>query len=298
MRVSATRAREGAIIGMPETVCGMQIRRRALFSTLLVVLTTGLLLAPAAAARPALQTGPFSTPTPGPDGRIIYIMQEGDTLWTVAALAGITLEELMALNGIQASDAGFIAPGTELQLGLAGPVVATQPPGATSTPPGPVPTPTAITGTGEICVLLFGDENGDARWSESELPLAGGQLSVADVNGTVVGEWTTDGSTELDLNDVAIGHCFTELQFGDYNVSAGVPPDHNATTAMNIGVRIEPGETKFVAFGAQPSGASAGGGGGGRSTLLGLVGAALILAAAGLAFYASRFNRTRSRLLR
>lgn len=276
----------------------MRTPRRALLLVLPLLMAIGLLSAPAAAALPAVQTGPFSTPTPGPDGRIIYIMQEGDTLWTVAALAGITLEELMALNGIQASDAGFIPPGTELQLGLAGPVVATQPPGATPTPTGPLPTPTAISGTGEICVLLFRDDNGDARWAETEPALAGGQLSVADVNGTVVGEWTTDGSTELDLNDVAIGHCFTDLQFGDYNVSAGVPPDHNPTTTMNIGVRIEPGETKYVAFGAQPSGASAGGSGGERSTLLGLLGVVLILAAGGLAFYASRFNRGRSRLLR
>lgn len=276
----------------------MRTHSRMLLWLIPLLIIPGQMVPRNAPAAPPAQSVPFSTPTPGPDGRIIYVMQAGDTLWTLAALAGISLEELLALNGIQTSDVDRIAPGTEIQLGLAGPVVATQAPGATPMPTAPPPTPTAISGSGEICVLLFRDDNGDARWAEAEPALAGGQLSLADANGTVVGEWTTDGTTELDDNDVPIGHCFTDLQFGDYNVSAGVPPDHNPTTAVNIGVHIEPGETKFVAFGAQPSGASAGGGGQGRSTLLGLVGVLLIVGAAALGLYASRYGRGRSRLLR
>jgi hypothetical protein len=256
---------------------------------------------PAIVPGPQAQAEQFSTPTPGPDGRIVYIMQEGDTLWTIAALSGISLEELLALNGIQPSDAGLISPGTRLQLGLAGPVVPTTVPGSTAAPTAPLPSPTAITGSGEICILLFLDGNGDGRWQEDELPLAGGQVSVADASGAVVGERTTEATVDLDpVEDSPIGHCFPDLPFGDYNVSGAVPPDHNPTTAMNIGVSLAPGETKHVSFGAQPSGAFAGGiaGGQGRSALLGLVGLSLILGAGGLAFYASRLGRRRMRGLR
>lgn len=43
---------------------------------------------------------PFPTPTPNADGEILYTVKEGDTPWRVAAIAGITLEELYALNGL------------------------------------------------------------------------------------------------------------------------------------------------------------------------------------------------------
>ena len=34
-------------------------------------------------------------------------LKRGDTLWRVAAIAGLTLEELMAMNGIQPGDFHF-----------------------------------------------------------------------------------------------------------------------------------------------------------------------------------------------
>src|SRR3989337_1452231 len=76
---------------------------------------------------PLAQTG-FVTPTPGPDGRVVYIVKEGDDLWTIAALSGRTLEELMALNGIQPGD--YIIPGMQLVLRFGGPVEPTARPGA------------------------------------------------------------------------------------------------------------------------------------------------------------------------
>lgn len=240
----------------------------------------------------ARQRTPFVTPTPGPDGRIIYIFQEGDTLWTIAALTGISLEQLMAINGIAPSDVNRIPVGYALQLGLGGPVIPTQAPGAPPTNT-PVPaTPTPLYGTGTICVLLFRDDNGNARRDEQEPPLAGGRVSIANVNGVVVGERETEASAELAPDDTPIGHCFPDLPGGDYNVSAAVPLEHNPTTSMNAPVSLNPGDTKYVEFGAQPAGTLArGGGGGGRSLVLGLLGLALVLAAAGLGYYAARASR-------
>jgi hypothetical protein len=248
-----------------------------------MILLAAPLAAGPAAAQPSAQ-GAFPTPTPGPDGRIVYIVKDGDSAWTIAAVAGLTLEELMALNGLQAND--YITPGMELVLGLAGPAQPTA--GAISAPsPTPVPpTPTPTFGTGEICVLLFVDQNGNGQLDDGEPALPDGQVNIADVGGAVAGEHKTDTAPD--------GYCFADLQSGDYNVSAAVPPDYNPTTAMNLPLRLEAGEIKYVEFAAQPSAAIAGNGSldsRNRSLLLGLVGIGLLLAAVALGVYATRLGR-------
>jgi hypothetical protein len=229
----------------------------------------------------AAQGTGFATPTPGPDGRIIYVVQEGDALWTIAALSGKSVEELMALNGIQPGD--YLSPGMELLLGVAGPTQPTAAPQAQSTATRPALTPTPVFGTGEICVVLFQDANGNARLDTGETALPGGQISVAEPSGVVAGEHTTDATAE--------GHCFQGLLNGDYNVSAAAPQDHNPTTAMNVPVRLMPGEIKYIEFGAQASGAIGGGAGVSRSTVLGIFGVGLLLAAGALGYFAARYNR-------
>jgi LysM repeat protein len=247
------------------------------------------LLVPSALAQndqaPYLQPTPFPTPTPGPNGIIVYIVKDGDTLWRVAAIAGITLEELMAMNGIQPGD--FISPGMQLELGRGGPVEPTSAPASPrQTATSSDVTPTPITGTGEICILLFLDRNGNSKLEEGEEPISGGQLSVVNVSGVLVGEFTTDTNIE--------GHCFSEMESGDYNVSAAVPVDFNPTTGLNVPVSLNPGDIKYLQFGAQPSSAienEFSGDGSGRSALLGIVGVVLLLFAGGLAVYASRMGR-------
>ena len=227
---------------------------------------------------PLLQPTPFQTPTPNAQGAILYIVLDGDSLWRIAAIAEISVEELMALNGIQSGD--FISPGMELVLGS---LAATPVPIAS-------PTPTAVTGplvgTGDICVLLFTDDNGNARLDEGELPLSEGQVSVVDRDGRVQGEHTTDDNVD--------GFCFSDLEDGDYNVSGAVPPNYNPTTSMNVPVRLLPGDTKFVQFGGQPSAAilqiSRSDDQG--SSLLGVLGLALLAGAGIVGFYAVRSGRT------
>jgi len=244
-----------------------------------------------------LQPTPFPTPTPGPDGLIIYRVQEGDSLWRIAAIAGLSLEELMAMNGIQPGD--FISPGMELELGIGGPAQPTAAqPGIQPTDAVPTASPTPLVGTAEICVLLFQDENGNGRLEEAELALEGGQVSVVDISGIVAGEYTTEA---LPDQEDLIGFCFSDLESGDYNVSAAVPPGYNATTSLNAPVSIQPGDIKYLQFGAQPSSALLGGegsDGSSRSGLLGLVGLLLLLAAGGLGFYAQRLSKVQPRSLR
>ncbi len=225
-----------------------------------------------------LQPTPFQTPTANADGTILYTVLDGDSLWRIAAIAEISVEELMALNGIQSGD--FISPGMELVLGSI----------AATPVPLPSPTPTVqsgpLVGTGDICVLLFTDANGNARLDQDELPLPDGQVSVVDRDGSVQGEHTTDDNPE--------GFCFAELEDGDYNVSGAVPPNFNPTTSMNIPVRLSPGDIKFVQFGGQPSAAilQISGTDNEGSTLLGVLGLALLAAAGIVGYYAVRAGRT------
>jgi len=272
----------------------LPLSRNVVIILLLSLIGLGLVLVQPANANfpkiPPAQPTPFLTPTPGPDGIIIYIVQEGDSLWRIAAIAGITVEELMSRNGIQPGD--YISSGMQLELGIGGPAEPTLMPGVEPTET-PIPlTPTPVFGTGEICILLFVDGNGNARLDEDEEPLEGGQVSVADVSGQLTGEYTTDQNPE--------GHCFLDVESGDYNVSAAVPPDHNPTTTMNLPVRLEPGDIKYVQFGAQPSSVvgDAIGGAGDRSALLGLLGVLLLLVGGGLGYYASRYSRQTPRSLR
>ncbi len=229
---------------------------------------------------PALQAPTaFLTPTPNANGNVIYVVQEGDTAWRIAAVAGISLEELYALNGLKSTD--FLTPGMQLTLAKLSP---TQPPAA-ETSASPTLTPTPVGGTADICVLLFVDQNGNASLDEGEPPLSGGQVSVANTGGSVVGDESTTDDPE--------GHCFVGLEMGDYNVSAAVPAGYNPTTSMNTPVRIAPGDVSYVEFGAQPSAALGGDNTGDsqRSLLLGILGVSFLVAAGALGYIASRYNR-------
>ncbi len=230
---------------------------------------------------PALQAPTaFPTPTANENGNIIYVVQEGDTAWRIAAVAGISLEELYALNGLKSTD--FLTPGMQLTLAKLSP---TQPPVAAETSAPATLTPTPVGGTADICVLLFVDQNGNASLDEGEPALPGGQVSVADTGGTVVGDEATTADPE--------GHCFTGLEMGDYNVSAAVPAGYNPTTSMNTPVRIAPGDVSYVEFGAQASAALSGDttGDSQRSLLLGILGISFLVAAGALGYIASRYNR-------
>ena len=97
----------------------------------------GLMIAFPAQASPAPQYTLIATPTPGPDGQIIYIVQEGDTLWRISAITGVSLDELRRLNNLQEGD--VINPGDRLLLGMGGPANAEPTPGIAPTPIKPVP---------------------------------------------------------------------------------------------------------------------------------------------------------------
>ena len=47
-----------------------------------------------------VRLAPGEDPPPTPTPKLHHVVREGDTLWTVAALHSLTLDELLALNGL------------------------------------------------------------------------------------------------------------------------------------------------------------------------------------------------------
>lgn len=250
-------------------------------------------------AAPHAQYTVFPTPTPGADGRIIYIVQENDTLWRIAAIAGMTVDELKALNNLT-SDA--VSPGQQILLGLAGPVEVTPTAGIVPTSAPLQATSTAGPGWGVICVLLYEDENGDSLRQEEETSLLGGAISVSDRLGRVSETADTPSGGLSDLFDPTpedLGYtCFDQLPEGEYNVTVAIPGGYNPTTVLNRSFNLKAGDETLVAFGAQANAVMAAESAiipetPGRSPLLGIAGGLLLLVGAGLGFYAYFLRRGR-----
>lgn len=239
----------------------------------------------------------FVTNTPGPDGRIIYIVQEGDNCTSVAAAHGINLtqlrqfntrlEEECVLNLNQALVVGLVAPG------------AASTPIAPSTPTAVIFTPTPFTGTTEVCILLFDDINGDALRQETEFGIDGGAVSLTNINGSYSQTQNTTSAIDPDLLE-PVRSCFTEMPPGSYNISMAPPDNYNPTMSLNYTLDVKAGDRASVDFGAQSKTLTLedapAGEGGGRTSGLGVVGLLLLLGGIGLGYYVYRSNQPKSRL--
>lgn len=268
-----------------------QVNAKRLFwlPALLVVLLAPLVAGGPAVAAPQFQNTPFPTPTPGDDGRILYTVQPGDTCFFIAAVSEITLDELRSLNNI-GTDC-VLQVGQVILLGLAGPAQPTEGPEATAAPSEATPSPTPGISTGSICVLLYNDLNGDGIRQATEVGLGGGAVSVTERNGLFSGnEETVDSPADL-----PVPACFDEIPAGNYNITVAIPDDYNPTTAINLGLELQPGDTTQINFGAQQSGAAIAAQAppeeGGRSPLLGILGIGLLVLGAGLGLYSIRLAR-------
>lgn len=209
----------------------------------LLLVGAGLFLARPVAAD-ALSQVVYQTPTALPDGRVVYVVQEGDTCLRIQLLTGVTIEQLRTLNRLDQECT--IIPGKELLLAVITPQPSpTANPNITPTPL--LPTPTPFSGNGQVCVLLFNDVNGNTTREEGELPLAGGAISITNRAGQVSRTNTTSASAEPVCEDVPEG---------DYNISIAIPGGYNATTSLNLpSVKVQAGDLAILEFGAQVSSA-------------------------------------------
>jgi hypothetical protein len=224
------------------------------------------------------------TPTAGPDGKIIYIAEANDSWWIISVKTGVTQEQLYALNNAKADDP--ITEGQKILIGEVAPNTPTPTIDPNVTPsPTPV-TPTPLPGNGNICVVLYNDENGNSVREDTEAAMAEGAVSLIAASGkpSMVGK-TVAGDSPL---------CFNDLPEGSYNVSMAVPQGFNATTIMTSTDELKAGDNLVVNFGAQytskaqqatqPSE-------GGRSPVMALVGGVFLLGAVGLIVYLVKFRK-------
>ena len=263
-------------------------------SILLILLLFGIMLPlHGASAAPDMQ---FLTSTPGPDGRIVYIVAPNDTCLQVALLHGITVQQLRQFNSRLDQDC-TLTVGQQLVVGLAQNNAPTA--GPAPTLPSPTVTATPVSGTTEVCVLLFNDTNGDALRQETELGIDGGAVSLTNLNGSYSQTQTTTSAVDPDTLE-PVRACFTDVPGGEYNVSMAVPDDYNPTMLLSYTLTIKPGDRASVDFGAQAktvtAGESAEAPADNRSSLLGVFGFLLLLGGAGLGYYAYRSGQPRGKL--
>jgi murein DD-endopeptidase MepM/ murein hydrolase activator NlpD len=270
---------------------------RRLFVLLLLasLLMLGLWL-PANAA-PVAQVQ-YATPTPGADGRILYTVQPGDTCIRVALLNNISDQQLRELNKNINPECTNLIEGQPLLIGLVGPA-ASPTPGPSPTPLPPTITPTPLTGTTEICVLVFNDQNGDALRQETEPAVPDGAISVTETNGAYSASQVTVINPDPDAYQ---GMCFTDVPEGNYNLSVGLPENYNPTMELSYKLDVKAGGRYFIDFGAQSNAetvqdtSDGSDQGSATSVVLGVLGGLLLVGGAGLGWYAWQMNRPSSKL--
>jgi hypothetical protein len=241
-----------------------------------------------AAASPVQQVA-YPSPTPGPDGRIIYIVKAGDTCIQLSLLYGVSVEYIRTTNLLDENCS--LREGVPIMLGLGGPSTAATPTSGsapTATPVTPTPIP-GSSGSAEICVLVYEDVNGDALRQPTEKAVPGAAISLTNLEGSYSQTLTTAINPDATAYQ---GMCFTNVPPGKYNVSAAAPDGYNPTINLTSNVEVIPGDVARVDFGAQLKAATqANNPSKPPSPLLGILGAALLLGGIGLGVYAWRIMR-------
>jgi len=255
--------------------------KRTLAILTLLFAVAALLFAAAPAAAETSGQAVYFTPTPEANGNIYYVVREGDTCTSIALLHQISEGQLLELNNMSADDCRFLIPGKKMIIAIAPPATAT--PQATAEPTAMLPTPTPFRGTGQICVLLFDDLNGNGLVEDGELPVSNGAISITNANGDV----SLTGATGSEAV------CYDKLDEGAYNISVAPPEGYNATTNNNYALELRAGDLSTLNFGAQLSGSAPASSTeeGGTSPLIAIFGAVALLGGVGLAYYAWRMGR-------
>lgn len=208
-----------------------------------LLLATGLV--PSASAQETTPEAPPPTwisPTPDETGAITVVVQPDESLWIIAARAGLTLPDLLALNNLTEDD--VIRPGDVIIIGYGTPpptLVSPEQLTPTTTPPPPTLRPTQPPPEAAICLSAFEDSNQNGIRDEGETATAGVAFTVYNRD-AVVANVITDGRAEP--------HCLSDLAPGEYYVTRSILPGEVLTTDGDWALVLADDSTLFQSFGS------------------------------------------------
>lgn len=180
------------------------------------------------------------SPTPDATGAIIVIVQPGESLWIIAARAGLSLPDLLALNNL--TEAAIINPGDALVVGYVTPVaVGPEQTTPTATPLPPTPRPTETRTVAAVCLTAFDDQDRDGLHDPDE-PLRAGVAFTVYNSDAVAANYITDGRSEP--------KCLIGLTPGEYRVTRSVTPGEVLTTEGNWSLNLTAGSELYQSFGS------------------------------------------------
>ena len=194
-----------------------------------------------AATTVPLAPPPWISPTPDATGAIVVIVQPGESMWVIAARAGISLPELLAFNNL--TEQSIINPGDALIVGYVTPEVIATLEETTPTPPPPPPTlrPTEPRPEAAVCLTAFDDVNRNGIHDAGE-PLRAGVAFTIYNSEAVVANYITDGHSEP--------KCLGGLAPGEYRVTRSLAPGETLTTAGNWTLNLTAGSELRQDFGS------------------------------------------------
>jgi LysM repeat protein len=191
------------------------------------------------------------THTPDAEGNIYVVVQPNDSLWSIAANAGISMQALLDLNDL--TEASIIIPGQLLLIGQAAPPETPLSPTPTPTPwitkPPPPPTATAVPPPRTaICLKAFSDVNRNGSHDPGE-PFRGAVAFTVFNEQEVIGNYVSDGSSKP--------FCLEGLEPGEYQITRSVSQNETLTTEGNWTIVLAQGNVVELAFGSYSAGSDA-----------------------------------------
>ncbi|MDX1415670.1 MAG: LysM domain-containing protein [Candidatus Promineifilaceae bacterium] len=179
------------------------------------------------------------TSTPDAEGNIFIVVQPNDSLWSIAARAGLSVQELLDLNGIDESH--VLQPGDLLLVGQGSPPATPTSDIPTPTLPPPTSTSTPIPIRTAICLTAYEDLNQNGQLDPGE-PLRADVAFTVFNNQTVVTNYISDGISEP--------YCIEGLEPGTYHITRSIARDETLTTAGDWAMELIHGSELSLAFGS------------------------------------------------
>lgn len=212
----------------------------------------------AAAAPAAVSLGIPPTATPNAEGVIYSVVGPGDSLWSMAAKAGISLQQILEYNGL--GENAFVHEGQLLVTGYGTPAAAETPEptptpaevatlGGNSAPvddaasaPAPSPTPeVVVVQGGDICLTAYDDDNQNGVRDAGETLMAAVAFTISDGQ-AVVSNYITDGQSEP--------YCIRGLDAGSYRITRSRLAQETLTTAGEVAASLTDGAALNLEFGS------------------------------------------------